>query len=249
MNNGSAVQNPAATQTVEAGENGNIVVLSKNAKYAAPDGLFQLPRLETGTEIFEVTIPEGYQLSLIDLSIPEATQLANAEIINRPAQGATGTFSVRIDWSHPVPLGTLTFNLKVYASPDGTPPPITVSLTEPGVNTRMRALFEQDSPVDLAIEGTLVQVFYDQIVARGGDIDPLPTTDTDGGLSAGTIAITITVIAAVCIAIGLATFAAVLIFAIAKGYNIDNAGYKVAVGEGSTRQEHQMVFNIRQPKT
>jgi len=241
----------------EADETGNIVVLSESRSFQAPRGLFQLPRMESGTTDYDVTIPEGYQLSLIDLSTPEATSLAGAEIENRPAMGATGRLKIRVNWSYPVPLGKLDYDLKIYASPDGVASPVTVSITEPGANTRMRALMEQDSPVDLAIEGSLVQVFYDQIIARGGEIDPIPTSDQDGGIlaktaaaiTAGGAAVLIAMIVATCVAIGFATFAAVLIFAIAKGYNIDNAGYKVAVGQGKSRQEHQMVFNIRQPGT
>ncbi len=197
-----------------------------------------------------VEIPDGYQLSLIDISLTEASALAQAEIENRPAQGATGRFTLVVNWSHPVPLGVLAFELRVYASSDGSAPPITVSLTEPGVNARMRSLFEQDSAVDLALTGPLVQTFYDQILARGGEISPDAGSDLDGGATAGTagtIAVTIAIILAICVAIGFVTFAAVLVFAMAKGYNIDNAGYKVAVGEGASRQEHQMVFNIRKP--
>lgn len=227
--------------------------------FTAPEGLLQLPRVESGAEIFEVTIPEGLQLSLVDLATPEASAMASAELASRPARGATGRHSLRINWSHPVPMGAVRFRLRVYASPDGTPPPINVPITEPGVERRTRLLVEQDAPVDMAVEGPLVQVFHDQILARGGEIGPLQdpaaaglSRPFDAGVISGPTAaviISLAVIAAICIAIGLAAFAAVLFFALSKGYNVENAGYTVAVGEGKSRQEHQMVFNLRQPGT
>ena len=64
---------------------------------------------------------------------------------------------------------------------------------------------------------------------------------------AAIVTISLAAIAATCILIGMATFAAVLFYAISRGYDIENAGYMVAVGEGESRQEHQMVFSLRQP--
>jgi hypothetical protein len=145
------------------------------------------------------------------------------------------------------------FRLRVYASPDGTPPPVTAPITEPGAEHRLRALVEQDSPVDLAVSGPLVQVFHDQILDRGGEIRPIAQAQLTGAEETAAIAAIVTIslaaIAATCIAIGMASFAAVLLYAISRGYDIENAGYKVAVGEGESRQEHQMVFSLRQPET
>jgi hypothetical protein len=178
--------------------------------------------------------------------------LAGAEVENRPATGATGRISLRVRWSYPVPMGQVAFRLRVYASPEGKAPPVTVSVTEPGSDRRMRALFEQDGPVDLAVTGPLAEQFPDQVLARGGELTPLTrpsVTGVDDATVVAIVAVSIAVIAATCIALGLATFGAVLFFAMSKGYNVDDAGYTVAVGEGQSRQEHQMVFNIRQPGT
>jgi hypothetical protein len=209
-----------------------------------------MPRMETGTEIFEIDIPEGHRLSLVDLEISEASQLAGAEILRRPPPGSVGRQQIELRWSYPVPLGNLTFRLRAHASPTGTPPPIRVGIVEPGSDKRMRLLFEQDVPVDLAVSGSMAETFRDQIVERGGRIEPLAAPMFTGAEETAIIlGISLAVIAAICVLVGLATFAAVLFFAMQKGYNIDDAGYKVAVGEGKSRQEHQMVFKIRQPGT
>ncbi|MCB1369847.1 MAG: hypothetical protein KDJ83_03070, partial [Rhodobacteraceae bacterium] len=240
----------AAPAGAEAGPDGNRLVLDVVRNLRAPEGLLQLPHMESGGETFDVEIPEGLRLSLVDLALTEAVPLAGAEVENRPAPGATGRLSLRVRWSYPVPMGQVAFRLRVYASPEGRPPPVRVSVTDPGSDKRMRALFEQDGPVDLAISGPLAEQFHDQVLARGGEIAPLArpsVTGVDDATVIAIVAVSIAVIAATCIALGLATFGAVLFFAMSKGYNIDDAGYKVAVGEGETRQEHEMVFNIRQP--
>lgn len=200
-------------------------------------------------ESFEVVIPDGLRLALVDLELTEASNLAGAEIETRPARGATGRLSLRVRWSHPIPAGAVAWRLRVHATADGRPPPVLMQMTEPGAERRFRNLVEQDVPVDLAVSGPLVQVFHDQILQRGGEIMPLARTSDAGVISGPTAAVIISlaVIAAICVLIGMAAFAAVIFFAISQGYNIDNAGYTVATGQGDSRQEHQMLFEIRQP--
>lgn len=235
-------------------EHGNQLVFDTAREFAAPDGLFQMPGVESGTERFEVTIPPGLQLSLIDLATPELGTMSEAVVEARPARGTTGTFTISVNWSHPVPLGRVAFRLRVYASPDGRPPQVLAPMNEPGSHKRVRALFEQDAPVGVIAEGPLAKAFHDQIVARGGQVVP----DAPGSVSqslglarsfdgGATIIITLAVIAAICVVIGLAVFAAVMFYAMDKGYDIEDAGYKTAVGEGASRQEHEMVFNIQKP--
>ncbi|MDP5217008.1 hypothetical protein Q5Y75_07250 [Ruegeria sp. 2205SS24-7] len=228
-------------------------MLDETRSFAADEGLFQLPRLESGEEVFEVDIPEGLQLSLIDLATPEASLAAGAELEARPERGTTGRLRLVVRWAHPVPAGNVSFRLRVHASADGTPPPVTTPLTEPNSHTRMRTLIEQDAPVDLAIDGPITEAFRTQIIERGGQFIGAESQSHLArpleGLTAGSIVlIVLGVLAAICIVLGFATFGAVLIVAMQKGYNIENAGYKVAVGEGAGRQEHEMVFNIRKPE-
>lgn len=251
MDTGGRGVSLAAPDGAEAGPDTHIVILSQRRHHAAPEGIFQLPHIASGTEQFEITVPEGMQLSLVDLALEHSVPTAMAELVDPPGRGATGRQVVRVRWSHPVPLGRIDYRVTAYASPQGRPPPVLVPIGEPGVEHRLRRLVEQDAPVDLAVTGQLAQAFHDQILARGGRILPL-ASPMDGGVISGPTAVVIiglAVIAAICIALGMAVIAAVIFFAISKGYNIDNAGYKVAVGEGNSRQEHQMVFNIRQPGT
>jgi hypothetical protein len=228
-----------------------VTVLDATRNHVAPQGLFQLPRIESGTETFDFEIPAGLQLALIDIELTDSVPLASAELDGGPARGATGRQSVSVKWSHPVPLGKIAYRIKVYASSTGAPPPVTIGMTEPGVERRLRALVEQDVPIDLAVGGELAKRFHDEILSRGGQIIPLAKS-MDGGIISGPTAaviIGLAVIAAICIVVGMAVLAGVIFIAISKGYNIDDAGYKVAVGEGKSRQEHQMVFKIRQPGT
>lgn len=235
--------------TADAGPEAETPVLDETRRHAAQEGLFQVPRLETGTDTFEVDIPASRQLALIDLATTEDAPLASAEIAERPQAGATGRVTIRVRWSHPVPMGQIAYRLRVHASQDGRPPAVLVSVGEPAIERRLRALVEQDAPVDLAVTGPMAEAFHQQILERGGQVVPLARS-MDGGVVSGPTAaviVSLAVIAAICVALGLAVLAGVVIFAISKGYNIDNAGYKVGVGEGASRQEHQMVFNIRQP--
>jgi len=226
------------------------VVLDVERSFRAPEGLFQVPRMESGDETFEVDIPDGLRLALVDLALTEAVPLAGAEVESRPAPGATGRLALRVRWTYPVPMGHVAFRLRVHASPEGKAPPVAVSITEPGGDRRLRALFEQDCPVDLAVSGPVAAAFHDQVLQRGGEVAPLArpsVAGVDDAVIVAIVAVSIAVIAATCIVLGLATFGAVLFFAMSKGYDIDDAGYTVAVGEGQSRQEHRMVFNIRQP--
>ena len=241
----SAGADPALTAT------SNRLIFEETRRFAAPDGLLQFPRVETGTEVFDITVPDGLKLSLVDLATPQSSILAGAEVTDRPTRGVEGSQRVSVDWSYPVPTGSLEFTLRVYASPDGTPPAVTAPVNEPGSNKRLENLIAQNAPVDLAIQGPIAEQFKRQILDRGGQIigrsddqyaralvDPTTTS----------IIVAIAVVAAVCIVLGFVVFGAVLFMAMEKGYNIDDAGYKVAVGEGQSRQEHQMVFKIRKPE-
>ncbi|MEQ9258371.1 MAG: hypothetical protein RIG84_04665 [Roseovarius sp.] len=233
------------------------MILDEQRSFAAAEGFLQIPGVERGTESFEVEIPQGLRLSLVDLATPEAATLSGADIEAMPARGATGRVRITVKWFHPKPMGNVTFRLRVYASPDGTPPPVTTHITEPGSHTRMRRLIDQDAPVDVAVSGPLVETFRNQVVARGGRIEEFATGQAHmPGLArpfltgvevAAIVAVSIALIAATCVALGFATFGAVLLIAMQKGYDIEDAGYKVAVGEGESRQEHEMVFNLRQP--
>ena len=95
------------------------------------------------------------------------------------------------------------------ASPGGRPPAPVVELAEPASNKQMRRLFEKDASVDMALSGLLALTL------------PL-----------------VSVIFAICVTLGFAAFGALLIMAMHKGYNINDAGYQVALGEGETCQEH-----------
>lgn len=209
--------------------------------------------MEEGSLSFEAQIPEGLKLSLVDLAVTDASLLAGAEIEARPARGATGRGRLTVTYKHPRPMGHVAFTLRLYASPEGVPPTVVVPLGESGADKRMRALVEQDAPVDVAVGGPLAEAFYSHLMANGAEtIDPsdgfsgAPTrTLFTGAEIAAIVAVSIAVLAATCIALGFATFAAVLFYAMSQGYDIDNAGYTVAVGEGDSRQEHQMAFSLR----
>ena len=212
--------------------------------------MFQLPRIESGSESFELVVPDGLRLSLVDLAVTDAVPLATAELVDPPAPGATGRHTVRVRWSHTVPLGRVAFRLTAYASPDGKAPAVTVGIAEPASDRRIRRLFEQDAAVDLAVTGDLARQFHDHVVDRGGSVTPLSrpmVAGVDDATIAAIVVVSLAVIAAICIALGLAVFGAVLFYGLSKGYNVDDAGYKVAVGQGDSRQEHQMVFKLRQP--
>jgi hypothetical protein len=105
---------------------------------------------------------------------------------------------------------------------------VTVPIGEPGGDRRMRTWFEQDGAVDLAVTGPLAEAFKSQILDRGGRIEPMARASVagvDDAVIIAVVAVSIAVIAAACIALGMATFGAVLLFAMSKGYNVDDAGY------------------------
>ena len=60
--------------------------------------------------------------------------------------------------------------------------------------------------------------------------------------------ISIVVILAAVVVIGFMTLYAVLKQAMDQGYDVKDTKYKAAVGEGDTRQEHEMQFNLTKPQ-
>ncbi|GAA3876858.1 hypothetical protein [Celeribacter arenosi] len=254
-NSGTGTEAGPEQQTPDAGE--NRVIFEATRSFEDTGGFLQMPGIEDGTEEFLFDIPEGLQLSLCDLAITEASALAGAEIDAKPAIGATGSARVTVRWSHPKPMGKVTFQLRIYASADATPPVIVVPISEAGADKRMRALVEQGAPVDFAIDGPLAEAFYEQVIQRGGQIIGAEDAYHSGtrpfavgggvGEAALALGVSLALIAAACVALGLITFGTVLLFAMSQGYDIDNAGYSVAVGEGESRQEHKMAFSMRKP--
>ncbi|MFV0385038.1 hypothetical protein, partial [Paracoccus sp. (in: a-proteobacteria)] len=72
-----------------------------------------MPRIDSGEESFDVTIPQGLRLALVDLALTEASIGAGAELATLPPRGTTGRLRLAVRWRHPVPAGALTFRLRV----------------------------------------------------------------------------------------------------------------------------------------
>mgnify|MGYP000359391725 CR=1 FL=1 len=222
-----------------------MVVLDQPRRHEATGGMLQMPRIASGRDVFHLEWPPGSRGGVVDLEIVSSSPLASATLVERPRPGGSGRQRLVVEWRHPVPGGHVEYRVRALASGDDRPPVVSMPINTSGSPDRLRTLVEQGVPVDLTVDGPLAQAFHQHIVSRVGSHSA--SVRTLEAISAGTIAVVIAIVIAVCVALGLAAFASVLIYAMSQGYDIEDAGYQVAVGEGASRQEHRMTFQLRPP--
>lgn len=215
-------------------------VLNETRSHEDPANFpINLPEPGSGTDQFSVTIPQGLQLAHVDIEFQDLTLLAKAGILSPPARGSTGNQRIHVRWSHP-PYGKVAYRLRVWASTDGTSQPVMVDHDETGFEIRSKLLLAQSVPVNARVVGQKAAMLNNAIEAQRGSA----AAQTQELITAAVI---IVLILAAVVVVGMIVLYAVLHKAMEDGYDVEDTKYKAAVGEGETRQEHEMVFNLRKP--
>lgn len=104
-------------------------------------------------------------------------------------------------------------------------------------------------PLAIVVRGRKAKMIYDALRQRGArsETHGLSTAQVVGVDDAIIIGLVIAVIAAVVIGLGLLIFGGIIFEAMNRGYEVKDTKYKAATGQGETRQEHEMVFNLIPP--
>jgi hypothetical protein len=220
-------------------------ILNQVKAYEDPSNFpVNLPEMGSGEDRFEITIPEGQKFALVDVEYLEQSLLAKAEVIARPNRGATGTQEIVVRWSHP-PYGKIKYRLRAFASPSGRAAPIRVRDSDPGFDDRSKLLIDQDADLQMLVKGARAKLLYGAV--QKAQREKARTQPSEAKIIAITT-ISIVVILAAVVVIGFMTLYAVLKQAMDQGYDVKDTKYKAAVGEGETRQEHEMQFNLTKPR-
>ncbi|MGZ9098165.1 MAG: hypothetical protein ACXW3O_00550 [Brevundimonas sp.] len=204
-----------------------------------------LPEAGRGEDRIRVQLPPGTRFALADLEIGELSPLADLEITDLPARGSEGSVEIGIRWSH-APYGRIAYTLKVYANADGRPPAVTVVDGSTGFAQRSRALIRQDAPVTVEVRGPLADGLRLALERAAPDAAPARASEA---ITIGVIAIVagigIAALGAVLIAVGLFVFYNLVQEAMRRDYDVEDTGFRAAVGEGTSRTEQAMVFNLK----
>lgn len=208
-----------------------------------------LPEPGSGTDRFRIRIPPGLRFALVDLEVGELSPLADLEITGVPSRGAEGEVEVAVRWSH-APYGRISYSVKVYANAEGRPPPMVLVDGSPGFAQRSKALIGQDAPVSVEVRGAKADALRIAVERAAA-----PETPSRAMFDPVTIAIValggigIAALGAILIALGLFVFYSLVQQAMQHEYDIQDTGFKAAMGEGESRTEQAMIFNLKKRGT
>lgn len=199
-----------------------------------------LPEPGKGEDRFTLNIPEGMQFAHLDIEYLDRSPLASVEVMQQPTRGTQGSQQVVLKWSHP-PYGKVQYRVRAYASADGSSTPVRVEEGANGADDRLKLLIEQDVPVQMVVKGRRARMLYEAI-RRAEQQQPQSRATVEPITIVAGVAIVV-VIAAV-VMLGFMMLYAVLTQAMNKGYDVEDTSYTAAAGEGATRQEHELLFNL-----
>jgi N-acetylmuramoyl-L-alanine amidase len=241
----------ASAQTLEGhahSAEGERVIYKAEREHADPKEVpIDLPKLGRGQDRHRFSVPEGLLLSRWDVQVKASSLGAGYRVTSAPKASARGSQAVEVDWWH-MPYGKIHYRVHVFASPDGRSRPVKVVYNSPGWLDRVRDQVHQGTPISMVVRGRKAKLLYDAIrhAQPGSGEQSMPTTLVAGEEVA--VVLGLALLAAVVLVIGMASLGVILKEALEKGYDVKDTGYKAAVGEGASRQEHEMVFNLTRPK-
>ena len=218
-----------------------------------PNRLINLPEPGNGQDLHEFEIPDGLRFSRWEVEVIELSTGAGYAVNNPPEAGVTGRQMIQIDWSH-LPYGTVHYRLSVYASTDGRPSTARIVLDQEHWLSQAKDQVAQGVPIDVVIQGPKAKLLYEAIRERQADTGQGTMTEafyapgTETAVIVAITSISIALVLSLVVVIGMVTFALLLRDAMEKGYDIADTKYTVKTGEGESRQEHEMVFNLSRPQ-
>lgn len=205
-----------------------------------------LPEFGGGTDIFPVEIPNGLKLSRWEVEVLESSTGARYKVVKFPSPKSEGKQEIHIEWNH-LPYGKIHYKLKVYASPDGSGTPEKIYFDSSGWMEKSKDRILQGIPFELAVKGEKAKKIYEALRKKQSE-NARQSSYEDYSTAMFAPAIIIAGIIAAVIALGFLTLGAIIKMALDKGYDVKDTKYKAGAGEGQSRQEHEIAFNITRPE-
>ena len=222
-----------------------IICQTEKSHRDPPNKPIDLPQPGKGEDTIRFTVPGGLKLSRWEVEVKAQSPGAGYKVKVSPKDGSTGKQLMVINWWHP-PYGKIKFNVRIYASADGKANPSTIKVDSPGWIEYANNIVDQGIPVEFVIKGQKAKLLAEAIKKKHNDNRAQAKTYGVAGADdiAAVIIITLglAALASLVIIVGMVTFAAILFKAMDEGYDIKDASYTAATGEGESRQEHKMSF-------
>jgi len=208
----------------------------------------RLPAPGSGEDSHTFTIPVGKRFSRWEIRTIEAGLAAGCEITQAPERGAVGEQALKVSWWHP-PFGKVHVQIRAYASTTGNPSPVKVVYDSTGWLEQCRDHLRQGVPLGIAVEGAAADQLHAALEKTAREHpEQLSARPFVAGVDDAIILAVIGAIVLVVIAgMGFFVLYNIIQSAMEKGYEIRDTSFKVGGGEGPTRVDSEIVFNLIPP--
>jgi N-acetylmuramoyl-L-alanine amidase len=214
----------------------------------------ELPKISKETDVITFEIPNGLKMSYWEVEVLATSTGAGYKVIKFPPPKSEGKQSIHIEWNH-LPYGKINYKFKAYASPDGIATPKKIYFNSSRWLEKSKDQITQGVPLSLAVKGEKAKQIYRAIQKHQAKQTDKAQQSSYEDYSTAMEPITITVVVLVglvifgiLVVLGMLTLGAIIKMALDKGYNVKDTKYKAGVGEGATRQDHEIAFNITKPE-
>src|SRR5262249_24043445 len=142
---------------------------------------------------------------------------------------------------------------RAFGSPDGASAPPPVMYGAPGWEERAKQQVDQGIPLSVAVRGDKVRPLYEVLKAKvpesgkAQEYARAQVAGVDDAIILAGIGAVVMVLLGILAAFGLAVVAAVIKMAVDKGYNVNDSKFKFGEGDGTSRQDDEVTFNLSQP--
>jgi N-acetylmuramoyl-L-alanine amidase len=234
---------------LEAGTDETLVYDQEKDHADPPNFPINFPEPGKGDDRHVFTIPDGLRFTRWDVEVLQSSPFAGYNVAVMPAPGAEGRQQIRVSWWYPM-YGRMRYRLRVYASATGevgAGAPIVYEA--PGWQEQVNNRLTQGLPVEVALRGDRAKLVYDTVRTAHPEAISAPVAaaliaGVDDAIIIAVIGLAIVIVISIVIALGMAVLGYTLTQAMNNGYDVKDTKYKAAAGQGDTRQEHEMVFNL-----
>lgn len=230
------------------------IVAEVSKEHADPKNFpIDLPEMGKGTDTISISIPQNLKFSRWEIEVLAMSTGAGYKVSQSPKAGAEGVHQITIDWWH-LPYGKINYKFKAYASRDGRSAATEkIVFDKAGWMENAKDQIAQGVPLQLAVKGDKAKLIYEAIQKYQASQKGNQASADGVAIAMEPITITVVILVGIVIfgilvALGLFTLGAIIKMALDKGYNVKDTKYKAAVGEGQTKQEHEIAFNISKPE-
>jgi hypothetical protein len=232
----------------DASSNDEIQIYEATLLHSDQPQFPRLPAPGNGEEVHSFIIPAGKRFSRWEIGTIESGPVAGYEVKRAPERGSVGDQAMTVSWWHP-PFGKIHVRIRAYASTTGTPSTTKVSYDSAGWLEQCRDQLKQGVPLGIAVKGQAAEQLHAALEKAEREhpqqmsVRPFVAGVDDAVILAVVGAVVLVVIAGM----GFLLLYNIIQSAMEKGYDIRDTSFKVGGGEGPTRVDSEIVFNLIPP--